>query len=134
MLGFSECQISQVLENVASIFTLSDIYKSVEAWEKRHAQKILSVISTVFGDVTCDRDLNGTHFDSSIEFDDEFMDEWDEIFQDNELFDMIVDNMSLSQLDGSISMLEETLDNSTESLDDEMPADIWQQLRGYKSK
>ena len=32
--------------------------------------------------------------------------------------------MSLSQLDGSISMLEETLDNSTESLDDEMPADI----------
>ena len=124
MLGFSEHQISQVLENVASIFTLSDIYKSVEVWDKRHAQKILSVISTVFGDVTCDRDLNGTHFDSSIEFDDEFMDEWDEIFQENELFDMIVDNMSLPQLDGSITMLEETLDNSTESLDDEMPADI----------
>ena len=28
MLGFSEHQISQVLENVASLFNLSDIYKS----------------------------------------------------------------------------------------------------------
>jgi len=36
MLGFSECQISQVLENVASIFTLSDIYKSVEVWDEHH--------------------------------------------------------------------------------------------------
>ena len=78
----------------------------------------------MFGDVTCDRDSNGTHFDGSIEFDNEFMDEWDEIFQVYELFDMIVDNISLSQLDGSISMLKETLDNLTESLDDEMPADI----------
>lgn len=124
MLGFSEHQIFQVLENIASIFTLSDIYKSVEVWDKRHAQKVLSVISIVFGDVTCDRDLPGTHFESSIDFDDEYMDEWDEIFQDSELFDMIVDNVSLSQLDESISMLEETLDNSTESLDDEIPADI----------
>lgn len=96
----------------------------MEVWDKRHAQKVLSVISIVFGDVTCDRDLPGTHFESSIDFDDEYMDEWDEIFQDSELFDMIVDNVSLSQLDESISMLEETLDNSTESLDDEIPADI----------
>jgi len=52
------------------------------------------------------------------------MDEWDEILQDNELFDMIVENISLSQFDASISLLEEMLDNSTESLDDEMPSDI----------
>jgi len=124
MLGFSEHQISQVLENVASMFTLSDIYKSVEVWDKRHAQKILSVISIVFEDVTCDTDLNGAHFESNNEFDDKLVDEWDDIFQDNELFDMIVNNISLSQLDGSISMLEESLDNSTESLDDEIPPGI----------
>ena len=105
MLGFSEHQISQVLENVASIFTLSDIYKSVEVWDERHAQKILSVISSVFEDVSCDKNWNGTHFDSNYEFDDEFMDEWDEILQDNELFDMIVENISLSQFDASISLL-----------------------------
>ena len=124
MLGFSEHQISQVLENVASIFTLSDIYKSVEVWDERHAQKILSVISSVFEDESCDKNWNGTHFDSNYEFDDEFMDEWDEILQDNELFDMIVENISLSQFDASISLLAATLDNSTESLDDEMPSDI----------
>ncbi|KAK3727235.1 hypothetical protein QZH41_006995, partial [Actinostola sp. cb2023] len=67
--------------------------------------------------------LNGAHFESNNEFDDKLVDEWDEIFQDNELFDMIVNNISLSQLDGSISMLEESLDNSTESLDDEIPPD-----------
>ena len=71
-----------------------------------------------------DKNWNGTHFDSNYEFDDEFMDEWDEILQDNELFDMIVENISLSQFDASISLLAATLDNSTESLDDEMPSDI----------
>ena len=33
MLGFSEHQISQVLENVASLFNLSDIYKSASCPE-----------------------------------------------------------------------------------------------------
>ena len=125
MLGFSEHQISQVLENVASLFNLSDIYKSVEVWDQRHAQKILSVLSSVFKDISCDEDWNwnGTHYDHNQEFDDEFMDEWDEILQDNELFDMIMENISLSQFDASISLLEETADNSTES-SDEMPTEI----------
>ena len=125
MLGFSEHQISQVLENVASLFNLSDIYKSVEVWDQRHAQKILSVLSSVFKDISCDEDWNwnGTHYDHNQEFDDEFMDEWDEILQDNELFDMIMENISLSQFDASISLLEEMAENSTES-SDEMPTEI----------
>lgn len=36
-----------MLEHVASLFNLSDIYKSVEVWDHRHAQKILSVLSSV---------------------------------------------------------------------------------------
>ena len=125
MLGFSEHQISQVLENVASLFNLSDIYKSAEVWDQRHAQKILSVLSSVFKDISSDEDWNwnGTQYDHNQEFDDEFMDEWDEILQDNELFDMIVENISLSQFDASISLLEGMADNSTESLD-EMPTEI----------
>ena len=88
----------------------------------------------MFEDVSCDKDWNGTHFDSNHEFDDDFMDEWDEIRQDNELFDMIVENISLSQFDASISLLEETLDNSTESLDDEKcHQTFWKQLRGYRT-
>ena len=53
------------------------------------------------------------------------MDEWDEILQDNELFNMIVENISLSQFDASISLLEGMVDNSTESSD-------WKQLKGYR--
>ena len=71
MSGFSEHQTSQVLENVAPIFTLPDI----EVWDERHAQRILSVISSVLEDISCDKDWNGTHFDSNHEFDDEFIDE-----------------------------------------------------------
>jgi len=41
---------------------------------------------------------------------------------------MIVENISLSQFDVSISLLEETLDNSTESLHDEMSSDIWEAI------
>ena len=67
----------------------------------------------MFKDISCDEDYNwnGTHYDHNQEFDDEFMKEWDEILQDNELFDMIVENISLSA------------DNSTES-SDEMPSEI----------
>ena len=45
---------------------------------------------------------------------------------------MIVDNISLSPLDESISMLEgpleESQDNSTESLDDEIPSGIMEAI------
>ena len=56
------------------------------------------------------------------------MDEWDEILQDDELFDMIVENISLSQFDASISLLEEMADNSTESWD-EMPSEILEAIK-----
>jgi len=73
MLGFSEHQISQVLEHVASLFNVSDIYKSVEVWDHRHAQKILSVLSSMFKDISCDEDWNwnDTHNDHK-----QFMSSW----------------------------------------------------------
>ena len=42
MLGFSEYQITQVLNNLHQIFTMSDVYNAVEIWDKRHAEKILT--------------------------------------------------------------------------------------------
>ena len=41
MLGFSKYQIEQVVENMEAIFSLSDVYKFVEIWDKRHAMKIV---------------------------------------------------------------------------------------------
>ncbi|XP_068757874.1 uncharacterized protein [Montipora capricornis] len=104
MLGFSDHQISQVVENLGVLFSLSDIYNYVEICDKRHALKILSIISDMFGDVNEDNQscyLLSDDDDDNI-FDDELQDEQNEILQDEELFDMIVDNLSFSQLQSSL--------------------------------
>ena len=38
-----------------AIFSLSDVYKFVETWDKRHAIKILTVINDVFNDGNTER-------------------------------------------------------------------------------
>ena len=101
MLGFSDHQISQVVENLRLLFSLSDIYNYVEIWDKQHALKILSIIGDEFGDVNEENQSCYLLSDDNI-FDDELLDEQNEILQDEELFDMIVDNLSLSQLQSSL--------------------------------
>ena len=116
MLGFSDHHISQVVENLGKLFSLSDIY--IEIWDKRHALKILSIVSDVFGDVN---EENQSHYllsnnnDDENVFDDELLDEWNEIFQDVEIFDMILDNLSLSQLQSSLFEEEHVSDGSLEA-------------------
>lgn len=41
MFGFSEHEITQVLDNLDAIFSLSDVYRFVEIWDMCHAQEIL---------------------------------------------------------------------------------------------
>ena len=41
MLGFSEHQITQVVDNLGMIFSLSDVYEFVEIWDRRHALHVL---------------------------------------------------------------------------------------------
>ena len=62
------------------------------------AQEILRVIVKVFNDVA-----TGMHSsepspleENGYDFDKEFLDEWNEFLQDHDLFEMIVDNLSLS--------------------------------------
>ncbi len=113
MLGFSQHQISQVLENVHRIFSIADVYKYIEIWDRRHAQKILLIINSVFQD-TCDSQDSPVAEDDTndFEFDDELLDEWHDFLQDDELFEMIVNNLSLSQLESS-------------ALDEENPDDLY---------
>ena len=104
MLGFSDHQISQVVENLRVLFSLSDNYNYVEIWDKWHALKILSIISDTFRDVNKGNQsccLLSNDDDDNI-FDDELLDEQNEILQDDELFDKVVDNLSLSQLQSSL--------------------------------
>lgn len=115
MLGFSKHQITQVLDNLHVIFSLSDVYRFVEIWDMCHAREILKVISNVFNDVDTRMQL----FDPSpseendYDFDDELLDEWNEFLQDDDLFDMILDNLSLSQIDDSL-LEQEPVCNSQE--------------------
>ena len=61
MLGFSHHQISQVLDKLHRIFATAGVYNLVEIWDRRHAQRILLIVSNVFQDInghsgsyTCD--------------------------------------------------------------------------------
>ena len=92
------------MENLGLLFSLSDIYNYVEMWDKQHALKILSIMGDAIGDVNEENQscyLLSDDNDDTI-FDDELLDEESEILQDEELFDMIVDNLSLSQLQSSL--------------------------------
>lgn len=82
MLGFTDHQISQVVENLGMLFTLSDVYQFIEIWDKWHACKILSVINDVFQDVKEDKQshcLSSDDNDDDYVFDDELLNEWNEI-------------------------------------------------------
>ena len=90
MLGFSKHQITQVLDNLDIIFSLSDVYKVVEIWDIRHALEILSVISDVCNDASADiQSFDRTPLeDNEYDFDEE-LDEWNEILRDNDLIDFV---------------------------------------------
>ena len=115
MLGFSEHQITQVLDNLDVIFSLSDVYGFVEIWDMCHAREILKVISKVFNDVATGMQLSQPSplEENDYDFDDELLDEWNEFLQDDDLFDMILDNLSLSQIDDSL-LEQEPVCNSQE--------------------
>ena len=51
LIGFSELQISQVLEHCGHLFTLQDVYSFIEIWDIKYAVNILTVIDQVFGDI-----------------------------------------------------------------------------------
>ena len=52
LTGFSDHQISQVLENCYKLFSVSDVKTHVEIWKERHAHVIMDIISDVFQDMT----------------------------------------------------------------------------------
>ena len=116
MLGFSKHQITQVLDNLDRIFSLFDVYKFVEIWDMQHALEILTVIGKVFNDVgSCMQSSDPTPLeDKEYDLDEELLDEWNEFLQDDDLFDMILDNLSLSQLEDSFLEQEPVCNNSQE--------------------
>lgn len=72
----------------------------VEIWNLKHAHKILEILSQVYGDVLEIEDLfddDQIHGDCDYELDD-LNEQWDNLLHDDSLFELAIDNMSLSQL------------------------------------
>ena len=92
------------MDNLDVIFSLSEVYRFVEIWDMCHAQEILRVIGNVFNDVATGMKSSEPSplEENGYDFDKEFLDEWNEFLQDNDLFEMIVDNLSFSQRDNSL--------------------------------
>lgn len=73
----------------------------VEIWNLKHAHKILEILSQVYGDVLEIEDLfddDQIHGDCDYELDD-LNEQWDNLLHDDSLFELAIDNMSLSQLE-----------------------------------
>ena len=110
LLGFSEVQIAQVLDNCENIFTLRDVLDKVEIWDLKHAHKIIEFMSEVYGDIDeiddCmfECDISSTELD---QFDDAWNREWDDLLQHESLFELALDNLSLSELEMSANVSHE---------------------------
>ena len=87
-----------------------------------HAQEILKVISKVFNDVATGIQSSEPSplEENGYDADEELLDEWNEFLQDDDLFEMILDNLSLSQIDDSL-LEQEPVCNSQET---ELPSAV----------
>lgn len=96
LIGFSDHQILQVLENCDKIFSVSDVKANVEIWKERHAYAIMDILAEVFKD--CHQDTGHVHDQDYFDEDDEEDDDWNELFNDSELMDVDWDNLSTSNI------------------------------------
>ena len=103
LLRFSDLQVSQVLEHVNQLFTVGDICSHVEIWDMRHAFKILEFIGEVYGDI-CDMDMHDfvdDEFQCDFDCDDDVNEHWDDLLNDDSLFELAIENISLSELENT---------------------------------
>ena len=61
LIGFSDHQIAQVLENCDKMFSIIDIKANVEIWRERHAYAIMDILAEVFKDI--DQGVGQAHDD-----------------------------------------------------------------------
>ena len=101
LIGFSELQISQVKENCSKIFNVSDIYNFVEIWHHKHAVKIQSFISQVFGDVSKGDEYQIVSCSPDSDTEDELelaITDWNTIIEDDDFLDLILENLDRTEL------------------------------------
>ena len=118
LIGFSDHQIAQVVENCDKMLSISDIKANVEIWREGHAYAIMDILAEVFKDldhVVGQAQNDQDYFDGDDEEDD---DDWKVLFNDGvELMDVDWDDLSTSNIlyDGS-TFLRESQDFESSSM------------------
>ena len=95
------------------LFTVEDICSHVEIWDMRHAFKILEFIGEVYGDI-CDMDIHDFddyEFHDDFNCDDDVNEHWDDLLNDDSLFELAIENISLCELENT-TCIDVSQDNS----------------------
>lgn len=131
-IGFSELQISQVLEHCSHLSTLQDVYSFVEIWDIKHAVSILTLIDQVFGDILSPIIENSTECYEDADIEDELdfaLHDWNDVIDDDDDFmDLIFDNLDSSQMP---SKLQEESGMSSHLLDNDIPNAVLKILENF---
>lgn len=131
LIGFSELQISQVLEHCGHLFTLQDVYSFIEIWDIKHAASILTLIGQVFGDILGPTVESSTQCCKDADIEDEFdlsLHDWNDVIYDDDFMDLIFDNLDSSQMP---SELHEESGTSSHLLDNEIPNAVLEILENF---
>lgn len=99
ILGFSNIQISQVLDHADKLFTIDDICQHVEIWDLYHANKVYSILQKVFKDINNPSLCEYLDELSSDEEDSWLLDDWNDLGFDEELAMLAIDELSQSDID-----------------------------------
>ena len=102
LLGFSDVQITQVMDHCSELFTLRDICDYVEIWDMLHARKIYSIMQKVSGDMVATNTNESVEEYSSDEEDDLLLPEdWNNLLLDKELVEMAIEEFSQIEMNDS---------------------------------
>ena len=101
LIGFSELQISQVLEHCSYLFTLQDVHSFIDIWDIKHAVTILTLIDQVFGDISSPISKYPAEGSEDADIEDELdlaLYDWNDVIDDDDFMDLIFDNLDGSQM------------------------------------
>jgi len=85
LLEFGTEQIQQVIDNAEHIFSISDVLKHVDIWQRNHAVSVLKIFESTFNDVEgqmSDSDSDEDYFEDGNH-------EWVEMVNDQSFMDLI---------------------------------------------
>ena len=86
LLEFGTVQIQQVVDNAEHIFSVSDVLKHVDIWQRKHAVSVLKIFESTFNDV--ESPMSDSDSDDDAYFDGSNH-EWIEMVNDQSFMDLI---------------------------------------------